>query len=177
MRAHSRPVLPGPFHATSQNPQDSRIHSPRFDCCVFSYSSLSAVTFATQYPSKRTCVSCLDMSLQCFVAAPSWQEFSSRLRAGRCRHVTVRLVIWHPPLMTWHHDWCAARHNPVRPSEARPAGGNQHPWSPGRQGHRCSKKARPAPEVRSGYRHRASVRRDRAYRGRTVLGEWLRDCS
>src|SRR5262249_57944866 len=25
MRSHSRPVLPGPFHATSQNPQDSRI--------------------------------------------------------------------------------------------------------------------------------------------------------
>src|SRR5258708_7787762 len=27
---------------------DSRIHSPRFDCCVFLFYSFSAVTFATQ---------------------------------------------------------------------------------------------------------------------------------
>ena len=29
---------------------DSRIHSPRFDCCVFLFYSFSAVTFATESP-------------------------------------------------------------------------------------------------------------------------------
>src|SRR5215831_16387405 len=33
---------------------DSRIHSLRFDCCIFLFYSLSAVTFATQSPRKQT---------------------------------------------------------------------------------------------------------------------------
>src|SRR5260370_14326501 len=32
---------------------DSRIHSLRFDCCVFLFYSFSAVTFATQSANKR----------------------------------------------------------------------------------------------------------------------------
>jgi hypothetical protein len=32
---------------------DSRIHSLRFDCCIFLFYSLSAVTFATQSPESR----------------------------------------------------------------------------------------------------------------------------
>jgi hypothetical protein len=34
----------------------SRIHSPRFDCCVFLFYSLSAVTFATQSARNRHCL-------------------------------------------------------------------------------------------------------------------------
>src|SRR5215471_10638043 len=33
---------------------DSRIHSLRFDCCIFLFYSVSAVTFATQSPRKQT---------------------------------------------------------------------------------------------------------------------------
>jgi hypothetical protein len=33
---------------------DSRIHSLRFDCCVFLFYSFSAVTFATQSAQKQT---------------------------------------------------------------------------------------------------------------------------
>ena len=37
-----------PCHATSQNPPDSRIHSLRFDCCIFLFYSFSAATLATK---------------------------------------------------------------------------------------------------------------------------------
>ena len=38
---------------------DSRIHSPRFDRCVFLFYSFSAVTFATQSPKSRHGLRCL----------------------------------------------------------------------------------------------------------------------
>src|SRR5215468_8458638 len=39
---------------------DSRIHSFRFDCCIFLFYSFSTVTFATQSASKRTRASKLE---------------------------------------------------------------------------------------------------------------------
>src|SRR5437588_7203062 len=42
----------------SRRKVDSRIHSPRFDCCAFLFYSFSAVTFATQSARRVTSLWC-----------------------------------------------------------------------------------------------------------------------
>src|SRR5262249_7812826 len=43
------------YRASMRN-VDSRIHSHRFDCCVFLFYSFSTVTFATQSSNKQTSI-------------------------------------------------------------------------------------------------------------------------
>src|SRR5437667_8552106 len=51
---------------------DSRIHSLRFDCCVFLFYSFSAVTFATKSP-------------QCGREETRARNVAARMRRGRSR--------------------------------------------------------------------------------------------
>jgi hypothetical protein len=54
MRSRSPPLLRArSCHATSQNPQDSKIHAARFDRFKFLFHSFAAATFATQSARSR----------------------------------------------------------------------------------------------------------------------------
>src|SRR5438309_11807057 len=66
---------------------DSRIHSLRFDCCVFLFYSFSAVTFATKSDPKRT-----------FIGQNNWSQFTSLSPYSRTRMTVTRCVAWSLPL-------------------------------------------------------------------------------